>query len=201
MTIGEYAQMINGEYWLADSLKCQLTVIPCLNYTHTTAYQLPVPPSPNLPNARSVELYPSLCLFEGTCLSVGRGTALQFQIIGHPAFKDWDKASFIFIPKPCFGAAKPVLDGKICYGFDFRKSLSPFVELKSQLNIEVLIEAWKNYPDKKKFFNKTFKLLAGNEVLQQQIESGLSEDEIRNSWQPELNQFRETRKKYLIYNE
>ncbi len=201
MTIGEYAQMINGEHWLPDSLQCKLTVIPCLNYTHSTPYRLPVPPSPNLPDYRSVELYPSLCLFEGTCLSVGRGTDMQFQVIGHPVYKDWELAEFVFTPTPRSGAMKPVLEGQLCFGFDFSESLSPFPEKSDRLNITVLIEAWKHFPDKENFFNNSFNLLAGGRSLRQQIEKGLNEDQIRETWQFELNKFRKIRSKYLIYKE
>ncbi|HOY38758.1 MAG TPA: DUF1343 domain-containing protein [Bacteroidales bacterium] len=201
MTIGEYAKMINGEKWINTPEPCALTVIPCKNYTHNTPYYLPIPPSPNLPNDRSIQLYPTLCLFEGTCLSVGRGTEMQFQVIGHPLLKSWDKTTFRFTPKPNAGAAKPVLENQECFGFDFRNSLSPFEEGNSRLNISLLVEVWNNFPDKTKFFNKSFVLLAGTKKLQQQIESGMQEDEIRASWQEGIEEFKKIRHKYTIYHD
>ncbi|NLA24776.1 MAG: DUF1343 domain-containing protein [Bacteroidales bacterium] len=199
MTIAEYAKMINGENWLPNGLQCELSIIPCENYTHTTKYSLPIPPSPNLPNDRSIELYPSICLFEGTCLSLGRGTNMQFQIIGHPNYKDWAKADFSFTPVSMPGATKPVLEGELCYGFDFTENMHPFKEVESNLNIEILIEAWKSYPDKSNFFTNSFRLLAGSNTLREQIENGMSEDEIRETWKEDLEKFKEIRAKYLIY--
>lgn len=201
MTMGEYARMIKGEKWIHKAGHCALTVVTCLNYTHATPYELPIPPSPNLPNSRAVMLYPTLCLLEGTCLSMGRGTDKQFQVMGHPLLKEWTKATFSFTPQPRPGASKPVLEGKLCYGFDFSQGCEPFVERSNELMLDILIETYRNFPDKKNFFNRSFRLLAGNNTLQQQIENGASEAEIRESWQPALNEFKELRKNYLLYDE
>jgi len=191
MTIGEYATMINGEYWLKDKVQCKLSIIQLKNYTHTTSYSLPVKPSPNLPNPVSINLYPSLCLFEGTNISVGRGTDKQFQIYGAPQLP---KTEFNFIPKPNEGSTYPKHKNKVCYGED----LSTEKKL-AQLNLKWLITAYKNYPEKKTFFNSFFKKLAGSETLQQQIEKKVTEQEIRASWEKGLINFKQTRKKYLIY--
>lgn len=192
MTIGEYAQMINGEKWLKNGIKCNLKVIPCLNYSREMDYSLPVKPSPNLPNEQSINLYASLCLFEGTNVSVGRGTEMQFQIYGSPYLP---KNNFSFTPKPNFGAKDPVYNGKICYGEDL--TAIPNV---TKLELKWLIKAYNQTNDKTKFFNAFFTKLAGTKKLQQQIENGVSESEIRNSWQKGLTGFKELRKKYLIYN-
>lgn len=191
MTIGEYAQMINGEKWLKNKIQCKLTVIPCVNYNRKMDYSLPVKPSPNLPNDQSVNLYASLCLFEGTNVSVGRGTEKQFQIYGSPYLP---KTDFSFIPKPNFGAQNPVYNGVLCYGED----LSTYPRL-NQLELKWIIKAYKTTTDKSKFFNPFFTKLAGNKKLQQQIEAGTSEDKIRESWKKGLIEFQEMRSKYLIY--
>ena len=192
MTIGEYAQMINGEKWLKNGVQCNLKVVPCLNYSREMDYSLPVKPSPNLPNEQSINLYASLCLFEGTNVSVGRGTEMQFQIYGSPYLP---KNNFSFTPKPNFGAKDPVYNGKICYGEDL--TAIPNV---TKLELKWLIKAYNQTNDKTKFFNAFFTKLAGTKKLQQQIENGVSESEIRNSWQKGLTGFKELRKKYLIYN-
>lgn len=191
MTIGEYAQMVNGEKWLKEGEKCKLTVIPCSNYKREMAYSLPVKPSPNLPNDQSINLYASLCFFEGTNVSMGRGTEKQFQIYGSPYLK---KTGFSFTPKPNFGAKDPVYNGKECFGED----LTAYPKLK-QLEIKWLIKAYQNTSDKTKFFNGFFTKLAGTKKLQQQIESGVSEREIRESWKKDLETFKTMRKQYLIY--
>lgn len=191
MTIGEYAQMINGEKWLKNGMQCKLTVIPCSNYNRTMNYSLPVKPSPNLPNDQSVNLYASLCLFEGTNVSVGRGTEKQFQIYGSPYLP---KSDFSFTPKPNFGAQNPVYNGVLCYGED----LSTYPRL-NQLELKWIIKAFQTTTDKSKFFNPFFTKLAGTKKLQQQIEAGISEDIIRESWKKGLIEFQEMRKKYLIY--
>lgn len=191
MTMGEYAQMINGEKWLKNGTKCMLLVVPCQNYTTGMPYSLPVKPSPNLPNDQAVNLYPSLCLFEGTNVSVGRGTEKQFQIYGSPFLP---KSNFSFTPKPNFGAKDPMYNGKVCYGVD----LSNYPEVK-QLELKWLIEAYKTTADKSTFFIPFFTKLAGTRMLQQQIVNGVSEDEIRQSWQPGLDAFKKIRDKYLIY--
>ena len=196
MTIGEYAQMINGEGWLANKVKCDLTVVKTLNYTHKSLYQLPIKPSPNLPNMASVYLYPSLCLFEGTTISVGRGTDKPFQILGHPLIKS---EKYSFTPKPTDGAKKPKLNGEKCFGYDLSKFGEEYMKNKPYLNLFWIIDIYKNYPNKDEFFIKSFNLLAGTDKLQQQLKDGVSEQDIYKSWQPGLKQFKQTRKKYLLY--
>jgi uncharacterized protein YbbC (DUF1343 family) len=191
MTIGEYAKMINGEKWLKNYVQCNLTVIPCLNYNHKMAYSLPVKPSPNLPNDQSINLYASLCLFEGTNISVGRGTEKQFQIYGSPFLP---KSEFSFTPKPNFGAKEPLYNAQICYGED----LTNYKRLY-KLELKWLIRAYKITNDKTKFFNSFFTKLSGTKKLQQQIENGFSESKIRKSWKKDLKEFKIKRSKYLIY--
>ena len=191
MTIGEYAKMINGEKWLKNGVECKLTVIPCLNYNREMAYSLPVKPSPNLPNDQSINLYASLCLFEGTNVSSGRGTEMQFQIYGSPFLP---KSSFSFTPMPNFGAKDPMHNGKLCYGEDLTK-----IEKVKQLELKWLIKAYNSTSDKSKFFNDFFLKLAGTKKLREQIEAGVSENEIRKSWEKGLNDFKTMRQKYLIY--
>ncbi|MBC7847701.1 MAG: DUF1343 domain-containing protein [Flavobacterium sp.] len=191
MTIGEYAKMINGEKWLKKSSNCKLTVIPCVNYNHKMHYSLPVKPSPNLPNDQSINLYASLCLFEGTNISVGRGTEKQFQIFGSPFLP---KSQFNFTPKPNFGAKEPLYNGQICYGED----LTTFKKLH-RLELQWLISSYKMTREKTKFFNSFFTKLAGTKKLQQQIENGTSEKAIRKSWEKGLKEYKIMRAKYLIY--
>ena len=193
MTIGEYAQMINGENWLKNGIKCNLTVIKLKNYTHKSVYNLPIRPSPNLPNAKAVNLYPSLALFEGTNISCGRGTNLQFQIFGAP-YLPKNSYTFHFTPHPNFGAHHPKYNGKLCNGLDLRKN-----KKIHNLVLHWLIDAYKNSKDKQHFFNKFFTKLAGTKVLQQQIENGLSENIIKKSWKKNLKCFKKIRSKYLIY--
>ncbi|OXB05420.1 DUF1343 domain-containing protein [Flavobacterium plurextorum] len=191
MTIGEYAKMINGEKWLKNGAQCKLTVIPCVNYNRKMDYSLLAKPSPNLPNDQSINLYASLCLFEGTNVSMGRGTEKQFQIYGSPYLT---KTNFSFTPKPNFGAKDPVYNGVECFGED----LTTYPKLK-QLELKWLIKAYQNTSDKTKFFNPFFTKLAGTKKLQQQIESGTSEENIRKSWVKDLEAFKKMRMKYLIY--
>jgi uncharacterized protein YbbC (DUF1343 family) len=191
MTIGEYAQMINGEKWLKNAAQCKLTVIPCLDYNRTMEYSLPLKPSPNLPNDQSINLYASLCLFEGTNVSVGRGTEKQFQIYGSPFLTI---STFTFTPKPNFGAKDPLYNGKECFGED----LTAYPKL-TRLELKWLIKAYQNTSDKTKFFNPFFTKLAGTKKLQQQIESGISENKIRKSWKNGLTAFKKMRMKYAIY--
>ena len=191
MTIGEYAKMINGEKWLRNGAQCKLTVIPCLYYNRQMEYSLPVKPSPNLPNDQAINLYASLCLFEGTNVSVGRGTEKQFQIYGSPFLP---KNNFSFIPKPNFGAKEPPYKDIECYGED----LSAVAKVK-QLELKWLMKTYNETRDKTKFFNPFFTKLAGTKKLQQQIEAEISEKEIRKSWEKGLRVFKEMRKKYLIY--
>ncbi len=191
MTIGEYAKMINGEHWLANNITCELTVIPLKNYTHNTAYSLPIKPSPNLPNDQSINLYPSLCLFEGTKVSVGRGTDLQFQLYGAP---NLPKTDFSFTPTPKPGAKHPKFEAKLCYG----ENLQQYKKL-NQLHLNWLIKAYKQSPNKNEFFTSFFKKLAGTDQLQHQIETGMTEKEIKATWQKDLDHFKLIRKKYLLY--
>lgn len=191
MTIGEYAQMINGEKWLNNGLQCDLQVIACSAYTRDMDYSLPVKPSPNLPNSQSINLYASLCLFEGTNVSVGRGTEKQFQLYGSPYLP---KRDFSFIPQPNFGAKNPLYNGIECYGED----LSTFPKT-NKLELKWLLKAYKETSDKTQFFNSFFTKLAGTKKLQQQIEEGLSENQIRDSWKIDLQEFKKVRKRYLIY--
>ncbi|WP_165733882.1 exo-beta-N-acetylmuramidase NamZ domain-containing protein [Polaribacter sp. 20A6] len=193
MTIGEYGKMINGEKWLENGIQCDLTVIPLKNYTHNSEYDLPILPSPNLPNAQSINLYPSLCFFEGTNVSAGRGTEMQFQIFGSP-FLAKDSFDFSFTPQPNFGAKHPKHEGEVCFGRDLRT-----YKKLSSLNLEWLIESYAQTADKEKFFNKFFLKLAGTKELQQQIEAGLSSEEIQLSWQNDLTFFKEVRKMYVLY--
>lgn len=191
MTIGEYGQMINGEKWLKNEIKCDLKVIPCLNYNRNMPYSLTIKPSPNLPNDQAINLYASLCFFEGTNVSVGRGTEKQFQIYGSPYLP---KTNFNFVPKPNLGAQNPIYNGMECFGED----LSEITKVK-KLELKWLIKAYNKTSDKSKFFNPFFTKLAGTKKLQQQIEAGTSEIEIRKSWQKDLDSFKKMRTQYLIY--
>lgn len=193
MTIGEYGKMINGEKWLKNGIQCSLTVIPCTNYNRTMSYNLPIKPSPNLPNDKSINLYPSLCFFEGTNVSVGRGTEKQFQIYGSP-FLNKNSFDFTFTPKPNFGAKDPMQSGKECFGEDLSSS-----KKVTQLELKWLIKGYQNTSDKTKFFNAFFTKLAGTKKLQQQIEKGTSENEIRKTWAKDLNDFKKIRQHYLSY--
>lgn len=197
MTIGEYAQMINGEGWLKNKVKCKLTVIACVNYTHDDLYHLPVPPSPNLRTDNAILLYPSLCLFEGTTVSVARGTDFPFEAIGMPAFA---KGNFKFTPKSVEAAKNPPHKDVECNGYDLRDKGKEIV-LAKEINLSWLIDFYRNCPDKKTFFEADgmFKLLAGTEQLRKQLEEGKTEEEIRESWKPALDKFLEIRKKYLLY--
>lgn len=197
MTIGEYAQMVNGEGWLKNGIKCNLTVIPCTNYDHTKIYNLPVAPSPNLPNNIAVQLYPSLCFFEGTIISVGRGTENPFQIIGHP---DFDKGNYTFTPKEISGIARnPKYKGQICNGQSLKNIAINELPKERRLHLSWLIDYYKFFIDNDKFFTSYFKKLAGTDQLQKQIEAGLSKEEIRVSWEEGLFEFKKIRKKYLLY--
>lgn len=193
MTIGEYSLMINGEGWLSNNLKCKLQVIKILNYTHEDKYSLLIKPSPNLPNDKSIYLYPSLCLFEGTNVSVGRGTSNQFQIYGSP-YLDQKKYSFTFVPKSNKGSKYPPHENKKCYGVDLRDDL-----LKRKLNIGYLIDAYSNTKNKSEFFNDYFIKLSGTEDLKNQIINNVSEEIIIKSWKNKIDEFKLIREKYLIY--
>lgn len=193
MTIGEYAQMINGEKWLDQGRSCDLTVIRLKNYDHGSKYDLPVKPSPNLPNSRAINLYPSLCLFEGTSISCGRGTEMQFQVFGSPDLPA-DRYPFSFTPVPNFGAKSPKHQGKLCHGADLRME-----EDLDRLNLEWLIEAYAHHGDRDSFFNSFFARLAGTDRLRESIENGVTEEEIRKQWQEDLESFRSIRSGYLLY--
>lgn len=199
MTVAEYAQMINGEGWLKDSLTCNLKYVKCEKYTHKTYYDLPVKPSPNLPNLRSVYLYPSLCFFEGTCMSVGRGTDFPFQIFGHPDYPD---TGFSFTPRSIEGAAaNPKFNGKICNGVDLSNIPLDFMQCNHRLVLDWLIDAYDSMDNKERFFNKYFDKLAGNSTLREQIIAGKSKWIIYASWKNDIKDFKIIRKKYLLYKD
>ncbi|MEO6347972.1 MAG: DUF1343 domain-containing protein [Aquaticitalea sp.] len=193
MTIGEYGNMINGEKWLDKGIQCKLTVVPLKHYTYDSEYDLPIKPSPNLPNSTSINLYPSLCFFEGTNVSCGRGTEMQFQIFGSP-FLPKESFDFSFTPQPNFGAKTPKYQGELCYGRDLR-NVNKLYEIK----LDWLIEAYKLSSDKQTFFNNSFARLAGTKKLQEQIKNGVSIEDIKKSWGPGLESFRKVREKYLLY--
>lgn len=193
MTIGEYAQMINGEKWLADGIQCDITIIPVKHYTHATFYSLPIRPSPNLPNDQAIKLYPSLGLFEGTTINAGRGTEFQFQRYGAP-YLNKEAMTFEYTPVPNFGAKHPKHKNTLCYGEDLKDATVDGMTLKW------IISAYNNASDKSLMFNtKNFTTHAGTELLQQQIEQGLTEAEIKATWQEDLDTYKEMRKQYLIY--
>ena len=199
MTIGEYAQMINGEKWLGNDRVCELQIIECENYTHSNRYSLPIKPSPNLGTDVAIYLYPSLCLFEGTDISIGRGTATPFQIFGHPNLTTGD---YYFTPEPIKGVAEnPPQKGKRCRGFNLTHEINP--NNNNSFNISYLLTVYKHFPKEMKFFTNPdfFDKLAGNATLRWQITNGKSEEEIRASWQPALQNFKEIRNRYLIYPE
>lgn len=191
MTIGEYGQMINGQKWLKNEIKCDLTVIPLKNYNHNSSYSLPIKPSPNLPNDKSINLYPSLGFFEGTTINAGRGTEFQFQRYGAPFFK---KTDFSYTPIANEGAKYPKHKNKLCYGVDLRNN-----KHLSQIDLSFVLNAYQQTPKEETFFGETFTIHAGTEKLQQQIEQGLSETEIKKTWQEGLENFKKIRSKYLIY--
>lgn len=193
MTIGEYAQMINGQRWLKDGIPCELIVIKMKHYTHQTPYVLPIKPSPNLPNATAINLYPSLCFFEGTIVSAGRGTDMQFQIFGAPSLPK-KYFPFEFTPQANEGAKFPKFKGERCYGLDLSNEA-----IKDKLNLEWLIEAYVGYGKKPDFFNSFFTKLAGTEKLQKQIETGYTYPEIRTTWLRDLDAYNKMRQAYLLY--
>jgi uncharacterized protein YbbC (DUF1343 family) len=196
MTIGEYGKMVNGEGWLKNGAHCELTVVGIPGYDRNAIYELPVKPSPNLPNWESVYLYPSLCLFEGTDVSVGRGTDKPFQIFGHPELR----GDYTFTPQSMEGASKPLFEGEKCRGLDLTEFAHDYANNTPQLHLEWLIDAYQQLTGKNfLFFKKYFNLLAGDNILIQQIENGKSADAIRASWVPDLEKFKAVREKYLIY--
>ena len=196
MTIGEYARMINGEGWLKDGVTCELTVIPCRHWDHNQTVDLPRKPSPNLPDRVSVMLYPSVCLFEGTVVSEGRGTQTPFQWFGHPELRGME---YVFTPKSIPGMSKsPKCMGQKCYGMDLRKEYDE-VKADRRLRIDWLLTAYRCYGGQTPFFTSFFEKLAGTAQLRKDIEAGKSEAAIRASWIPQQAKFRLMRKKYLIY--
>ncbi|MFA6806449.1 MAG: DUF1343 domain-containing protein, partial [Bacteroidales bacterium] len=209
MTIGEYAMMINGEKWLGTSndrvrgakgmLKCDLTVIPIANYNHYMDYELPIAPSPNLSTILSIICYPSLCWFEGTPVSVGRGTDTPFEILGFPEYGD---KTFSFTPRVIKGVSdNPPYKNIRCYGGNFKSSKACIgSKAEGEINLRILIDMYKAYPNKEKFFQSFFDKLAGSKYLKQDIMEGKQEKEIRESWEKDIEEFKEIREKYLIYN-
>ncbi|NJK87504.1 MAG: DUF1343 domain-containing protein [Bacteroidales bacterium] len=198
LTIGEYAQMINGEGWLADSLQCKLSVVTCKNYNHKSRFLLEIPPSPNLRNMRAIYLYPSLGLFEGTIMSIGRGTDNPFQVIGHP---EYPVKIFSFNPKSVTGAENPKFMDKKCYGIDLTNTNTDSLYLNSKLDLSYLVSCYKTMNKGKGFFNNYFNNLSGNENLKNQIIEGKGANEIKQFWQHEIQQFKPIRKKYLLYED
>ena len=197
LTIGEYGKMVNGEKWLKNGVQAKYTIIPMLNYHKKQRYPISEKPSPNLPNDQSINLYPSLCFFEGTQVSIGRGTDFPFQVFGSPWLKNHP---FKFTPKPNFGAKDPFFNGKICNGEDLRN----YPEIKEKLDLSFVINAYKNFDKKSQEFflkNLWFDTLAGTDELRKQIISGKSEEEIRNSWKQDLQNFEKIRTKYRIYQD
>ncbi len=196
MTIGEYALMVNGEYWLSDSLQCNLWIVPCKFYFHKSKYILPVPPSPNLRSEAAITLYPSLCLFEATTVSVGRGTEKPFEVYGHPNFPN---KGYTFKPISCFGAKSPLCENITCYGYDLKSTLK---KRSYELNLNWLIQAKILLGDSINFINQSafFNRLAGNNKLQEQILSGMSSKDIRATWKPGLDNFKKIRQRYLLYD-
>jgi uncharacterized protein YbbC (DUF1343 family) len=192
LTVGELATMINGEGWLTNKTACDVTIIPVKNWKHSDGYSLPVRPSPNLPNDQAIKLYPTLCLFEGTVISLGRGTPFPFQVLGNPELKNM---SFEFTPISIKGVAvKPPHENKICYGIDLRTA-----PVEKEIDLSYLLMFYKAYPDKEKFFTPYFDILAGTSTLKQQIKDGLTEEQIRESWKKGLENFKAKREKYLMY--
>lgn len=194
MTIGEYAQMTNGEGWLQNDLKCDLTVVPLDNWTYTSTYSLPTRPSPNLPNDRSINLYPSLGFFEGTTINAGRGTEMQFQIFGSSHLPE-AYYPFQYTPAPNFGSKSPKEKGIVCHGMDLRQT--PYM---SRVDLHWLVEAYTAHDDKENFFlSKSFTLHAGTTLLEAQIKKGYTFKEIKASWYRPIEAFKITRAKYLLY--
>ncbi|MDR0981741.1 MAG: DUF1343 domain-containing protein [Culturomica sp.] len=197
MTLGELAQMINGENWLPEHRKCKITVVPCLNYNHHTFYHLPVPPSPNLPDMQAVYLYSSLCFFEGTPVSIGRGTDLPFQVYGHPKMHGY---GYSFTPRSVAGAKNPPCLNQKCYGTDL--SQLPQDSLLTQgINLSYLIDAYNNLQMGDAFFTPFFEKLIGVSYVREMIQSGASAQEIHSRWQPDIRRFLHQRHPYLLYAE
>ncbi len=192
LTVGELARMINGEGWLEGGKKADIEVIPMVNYTHRDSISLPIKPSPNLPNDHAIALYPSICLFEGTALSIGRGTQNPFEFIGHPDLKD-QPFQFTPVSIPTM-SAKPKLENQVCYGIDLRK-----VKAERRINLKYLIDMYNLFPDKEKFFIPYIDKLSGYKQFKEQIRQGMTEEQIRATWQADLDKYKEMRKKYTMY--
>jgi uncharacterized protein YbbC (DUF1343 family) len=205
MTIGEFAQMINGEGWIPGGKKCKIRIIPVANYRHDMYYELPVKPSPNLNTQQSIMLYPSLCLFEGTVISQGRGTYFPFTVLGNPLLKD--KYSFTFTPVSLQGMSEnPLHLNEACYGLDLRNYDISKLRKSGKVNLQWMIDMYKAYPKKDKFFDNSqsramgnIDRLIGNGIFREQIKAGLSEEAIRKTWEPGLSNYKKMRKKYLLY--
>lgn len=205
LTVGEFALMANGEGWLINGVQCTIEIVPVANYNHDMPYELPVNPSPNLNTQQAVLLYPSTCMFEGTYLNHGRGTYAPFTVFGSPDLKD--KYKFNFTPKGIKGMAEnPIFKGQICYGIDLRNFDIDALRKKKQINLSWIMELYKAHPDKKKFFDSSLsdqmgviEKLIGSGLFRAQIINGVSESEIRKSWEPELSQYKSMRLKYLLY--
>jgi uncharacterized protein YbbC (DUF1343 family) len=205
MTIGEFAQMINGEGWMSQKKKCRIRIIPVKNYDHEMDYTLPVSPSPNINSQQAVILYPSLCLFEGTMISQGRGTYIPFTILGSPDLKGLYEFSFTPVSIPG-KSESPLHQDKTCYGLDLRKYDISEYRKKGHINVNWMIDLYKQYPNKGKFFDRSYSKsmgdinkLAGTALFKEQIIAGKSEAEIRQSWEPGLSEYKIMRKKYLLY--
>ncbi len=196
LTVGEYSQMVNGEKWLPIGEQCSLKVVECLNYNHTISYSLPVKPSPNLPNDAAIYNYPSICYFEGTDISVGRGTDYPFQMIGAPSIT---VRNFSFHPESKPGAKNPPHLNQVCFGFDLRRVNTS----KGEINLSYLLKTYAAFPDTSKYFlpNGFFDKLAGTGELRKQIIAGKTEEEIEASWKAELTEYKAKRKKYLLYKD
>lgn len=196
LTIGEYALMVNGEKWLSNKLRCKLTVISLNNYHRNSIVKLPVKPSPNLPTWESIYLYPSLCFFEGTVVSIGRGTNHPFEVFGHPQMKGGNHS---FVPQSRPGATNPPLIGKQCFGFHLVAYAHEFGGRKGKINLDWLVSAYAELKNQGKFFNNYFDTLAGSDQLRKQIEAGMTAEQIRQSWQNDLDGYKKIRIKYLLY--
>jgi uncharacterized protein YbbC (DUF1343 family) len=196
MTPGELAGMINSEGWLAKHVKCNLTVIPCTGYNHSSLYTLPVFPSPNLNSMEAVYLYPSVCLFEGTVMSLGRGTDYPFRVIGHPDYPDH---SFSFIPRVNAANSNPLFVNKTCFGIDLRSLKISYLENQNKINLQWLIQVYHTMNRGSSFFSGYLSKLAGNDILKKQVIDGLPEIQIRQSWEKDLAAFKKIRKRYLLY--
>lgn len=205
LTVGEFAQMANGEGWLTNKVKCPLKIIPVANYNHEMPYTLPVPPSPNLNTQQAVLLYPSVCMFEGVYVNHGRGTYFPFTVLGSPDYKGiYD---FSFTPTSIKGMAEtPIFMNEVCYGIDLRKYDTALLRKSKKINLQWIMELYKAHPHKEKFFESKFsnqmnniEIQIGSGLFRQQIIDGVSEEKIRASWEPALSQYKEMRKRYLLY--